>query len=200
MVKNPKKVESKKRIMARQAVNDPSCHHPTEKKEQAIKALELLPGRKLKTLELFSGHGNMTKIYEQYGTVECFDKIMGTGDSYIRFHGLISEKKHYDIIDIDPYGLPCRLFPDIFLLCKPACVLFVTHCKPNVPILSGARKKLFKSYYGIEVPTAQDIESSIKRFALCHWYEIETLSMIEMKTVWRWCFIAKRVKAFTISP
>jgi hypothetical protein len=125
MVKYPEKVESKKKIMARQASNDPSCHHPVEKERQAEQAIHHLKSDKLKTLELFSGHGNMTRIYEKLGKVDCFDKIMGTGDSYIAFHGLISQKKKYDIIDADPYGLPCRLFPDIFLLCKPVSVLFI---------------------------------------------------------------------------
>jgi hypothetical protein len=88
----------------RQQENDPLLHHPVEK----VRQIEyLLEGKsKQKVLELFCGQCNLTEVYKKYGTVEMYDKALGTGDSFKIFHWLIGEGKKYHVIDIDPYGFP----------------------------------------------------------------------------------------------
>ncbi len=62
-------------VRAKQAGNADEVHHPDEKADQLVRTLEKPANLKdFKILELFAGQGNLTKIYEQYGTVEKYDR------------------------------------------------------------------------------------------------------------------------------
>jgi len=177
----------------KQAKNLDHVHHPAHKAVQIELALDLF--RDLKILELFAGQGNLTKIYEKFGVVEAYDKkYLKTGDSYIVFHKLIAEKKKYDVIDLDPYGFPNRFFPDIFLLIEDG-FLFVTMPKPYVNILNGITATHLISYYGEQNPTEQQIIERIALWGLCHWRKVELVSKMDYKSVWRFVFWVKKVKA-----
>ena len=56
---------------AKQKQNADEVHHPDEKINQIRKVLS---GIDLSILELFSGNGNCTKIYSDYGEVLAFEK------------------------------------------------------------------------------------------------------------------------------
>lgn len=178
---------------AKQAQNANAVHHPDEKINQIRSILNAFVD--LKTLELFAGQGNLTKIYQELGTVDAYDKkYLKTGDSYLVFHKLIAEKKKYDVIDIDPYGFPNRFFPDIFLLIERG-VLFVTMPKPYVNILNGITQTHLISYYGEQNPSEQKIIERIVLWGLCHWRKVELISSIDCKSVWRFAFDIEKVKA-----
>lgn len=177
---------------AKQAKNLSDVHHPDEKIAQ-IKSI--LSGSDHNILELFAGQGNLTGLYKEYGNVDAFDKkYLKTGDSYVVFHRLISERKKYSVIDIDPYGFPNRFFPDIFLLIDNG-YLFVTMPKPYVNILNGITATHLISYYGEQNPSVEVIIERIVLWGLCHWRQVELLSSIDCKSVWRLAFAVKRVKA-----
>jgi len=180
-------------IRTKQAYNTDTLHHPFEKSIQIDHVLQGL--KELKILELFAGKGNITSTYNKYGNSEKFDKkYCKTGDSFIVFHRLISEKKKYNVIDIDSYGFPSRFMPDIFLLIDSG-FLFITFPKPNVNILNGITKTHLVAYYGHPNPSKQQIIEKIALFGLCHWRKIELVSEMNLKSVWRFCFNVVKVKA-----
>lgn len=180
-------------IRKKQNDNEISVHHPDEKIKQIINILTGLSN--LKILELFSGQGNLTKIYNQYGKVECFDKkYLKTGDSYLIFHKLVYERKKYDIIDLDPYGFPNRFFPDIFLLINKG-FMFITMPKPYVNILNGITQTHLISYYGVSNPSKEIIIERIVLWGLCHWRKVQLIDSIDCKSVWRFAFSIEKVKS-----
>ncbi len=180
-------------VRKKQGANDDALHHPVHKSEQIEAALD---GKsELSILELFCGQGNLSKIYLKYGTVDKYDKkYEKTGDSYLVFHRLISEKKKYDVIDLDPYGFPNRFFPDIFLLIDNG-FMFITMPKPSVNILNGITATHLISYYGEQNPSLKTITERIALWGLCHWRKAELISSIDCKSVWRLAFSVEKVKA-----
>jgi hypothetical protein len=180
----------------KQKLNANEVHHPDEKIEQIQCALNYEFGlEEISILELFAGQGNLTKIYEKFGIVDAYDKkYLKTGDSYLVFHKLIAEKKKYDVIDIDPYGFPNRFFPDIFLLIENG-IMFITMPKPYVNILNGITQLHLTSYYGKQNPTESEIIERIKLWGICHWRHLDLLDSKNLKSVWRFAFKVKKVKA-----
>lgn len=135
-------------------------------------------------MELFAGQGNLTATYKNFGEVECYDKCLKTGDSYLIYHNLISQKKKYDVIYIDPYGFPNRFFPDIFLLINNG-YMFLTMPKPYVNILNGITRQHLNCYYGESNPPLSKILERIYNFGLCHWRKCDFLDVIDLKSIWR---------------
>jgi hypothetical protein len=180
----------------KQRENSNEVHHPDEKKSQ----IESILGDKndLRIMELFAGHGNMSKIFEKYvgekGFLERYDKLLKTGDSYLVFHKLIAEKRKYDVIDIDPYGFPTRFFPDIFLLMDDGYI-FLTMPKPWVNILNGITRQHHMCYFGEENPSLETIRERIRLYGLCHWRDVQFESIMDFGRLWRFALRVKRVKA-----
>jgi len=180
----------------KQKLNADEVHHPSEKIEPIQSILNTEFGlKRISILELFSGQGNLTKIYKEFGIVHQYDKThLKTGDSYLVFHKLISEKKKYDVIDIDPYGFPNRFFPDIFLLIERG-VMFITMPKPYVNILNGITQLHLKSYYGKQNPSEAEIIERIILWGICHWRHLDLIDNINLGSVWRFAFRVNKVKA-----
>ena len=180
-------------IRHKQETNAYKLHHPVQKINQ-IKSI-LSEDSSYKILELFAGQGNLTKVYEQYGSVEAYDKKhLKTGDSYTLFHKLIHDKKHYDVVDVDPYGFPSRFFPDIFLLMEDS-YLFLTFPKPYVNILNGITQTHLASYYGSSNPAFEEVIERIANFGICHWRKVVLIDSVDLKSVWRMVFKVIKVKA-----
>ena len=200
-------------IRTKQNNNANEVHHPDAKINQIKSVLmDNLGWGDLSILELFAGHGNLTKVYAEYGEVLAYEKkgsvyeslIENTkdcmlvkcnkADSFIEFHRLIFIKQSFDVIDIDPYGFPNRFFPDIFLLINKG-VLFVTMPKPYVNILNGITASHLTSYYGEKNPDEQTIIERIALWGLCHWRKVELINRIDCNSVWRFAFNVEKVKA-----
>lgn len=196
-------------IRAQQKNNESKVHHPDEKTKQIKKFLKI--GKNLKILELFSGVGNLTQIYEQYGVVFCnelnrnkygilCEKFandcikLNRGDAYKFYHKLIADGQIFDVVDVDSYGFPSRFFPDIFKLITDG-YMFLTFPKPYVNILNGITQQHLTCYYGSKNPNLEQIKQSIKNYALCHWRNIEFLDVIDCKSVWRLALKVTKVKA-----
>ena len=198
---------------AKQKDNSDEVHHPAEKEQQVRKILDKDSGwSDLSILELFAGHGNLTKVYADYGEVyaneykkavyeklvtntkECMLVHCNRVDSYRDFHSLIGLNQKFDVIDLDPYGFPNRFFPDIYLLIDKG-YLFVTMPKPYVNILNGITQTHLISYYGEQNPPEENIISRIVLWGLCHWRKVELIDSIDCKSVWRFAFAVEKVKA-----
>jgi tRNA G26 N,N-dimethylase Trm1 len=194
---------------AKQKQNADEVHHPDEKINQIR---NVLSGYDLSILEFFSGNGNCTKVYSEYGEVLAFEKNAAVyeslfqnvrdcalvqcnkADSFLEFHRLIFLKQKFDVVDLDPYGFPNRFFPDIFLLIDKG-TLFVTMPKPYVNILNGITASHLISYYGEQNPSKENIIERIVLWGLCHWRKVELIDEIDCKSVWRFAFSVEKVKA-----
>lgn len=183
-------------VRKQQRENSNSVHHPDEKIDQinwVMRNLNQQSGHTI--LELFSGQGNLTKVFEEFGEVTaCDKKYQKTGDSYLLYHKLISEKKKFSVVDLDPYGFPTRFFPDVFLLIDDG-ILFVTMPKPYVNILNGITRGHLISYFGEHNPDEDTIVERIALWGLCHWRQVELIDSIDLKSIWRFAFSVKKVKA-----
>lgn len=146
----------------KQKENSAAVHHPEEKISQIQEVLKNEYGlEEISILELFSGQGNLTGIYKKFGFVRSLDKkYLKTGDSFLEYHRMIADKQKFDVVDIDPYGFPNRLFPDIFLLIDNG-ILFVTMPKPYVNILNGITATHLIAYYGEQNPLEETIINRI---------------------------------------
>jgi tRNA G26 N,N-dimethylase Trm1 len=200
-------------VRDKQKNNENEVHHPDHKIKQIKKVLAEFAGWCDKsTLELFSGHGNCTKIYAEYGEVianelkaNVFLKLKENTkdlmlvhcnkvDSFLFYHELIALKQKFDIIDIDSYGFPNRFFPDIFLLIDNG-YMFITMPKPYVNILNGITETHLISYYGERNPSYEKIIERIVLWGLCHWRKIEIIDCVDCKSIWRIAIKVTKVKA-----
>ena len=183
-------------VRQKQKINNNEVHHPNEKITQiefVMNNLNFQKGHKI--LELFAGRGNLTKVYENYGSVvACDQKYLKTGDSFLLFHKLIYEKQKYTVIDIDPYGFPNRFFPDIYLLIDDG-IMFVTMPKPYVNVLNGITQTHLISYFGEPNPSEDTIIDQLVTWGLCHWRQVELIDSVDCKSIWRFAFSVKKVKA-----
>ena len=179
----------------KQALHDDDVHHPAEKIHQIR---EFLPKREqpYEILELFAGgeDGNLSKVYREFGTVERYDKKLGTGDSFLQIHRLIWERKTFDVVDLDPYGFPSRMFPHVFQLMDDS-FFFMTFPKFSVNITNRMNDVHQESYYGVASPSMAQVIERITSWGLCHWRAVEFLDSIEFAQMWRFAFRVRKVKA-----
>src|SRR5699024_7543110 len=115
-------------------------------------------------------------------------------NSFREYHRLIADGKKFEVIDLDPYGFPTRLFPDIFLLIEDG-YLFVTMPKPYVNILNGITATHLTCYFGEQNPSSETIVNKIAELGLCHWRKVELLDELNLKSVWRYAFKVTKIKA-----
>lgn len=178
---------------AKQSANDDALHHPDAKTYQVERVLN--GAQDLEILELFTGRGNLTEVYARFGNVEQYDKrYLKTGDSFLVFHDLIFCRRLYGVIDLDPYGFPCRFFPDIFLLIESG-FLFVTMPKPSVNILNGITATHLTAYFGEPNPSLEVILERLALWGLCHWRKVELLDSVDLGSIWCLAFRVELVKA-----
>lgn len=192
------------RQRAKQDANDDAVHHPDQKIRQIHRAMgDFMKERKLtatskpgvKICEFFAGRGNLTREFEQYGQVEAFDqKWLKTGDSFLVFHRLIAERKNYQVIDIDGYGFPSRMLPDVFLLMEDG-LFFITMPKPSVNILTGITAQHLTCYFDQRNPSLDQVLKKLKNYALCHWRDAIPVEIIDLGRLWRIALRVRKVKA-----
>ena len=179
-------------VRQRQKTNNDDAHHPKEKKQQIKQYLE--KKNNLKILELFCGCGNLSELYIEYGDLDRYDKKLKTGDSFRIFHDLISKRKIYDVVDLDPYGFPSRFFPDVFLLIDNG-LLFLTFPKPFINILNGITQTHLYCYYGSTNPTLEEIQQKIAEYGLCHWRKVCFFDVVDLGRLWRMVIHVEKIKA-----
>ena len=179
-------------VRKKQRQNEDTVHHPNQKISQIKTALK--GSSNLRILELFAGQGNLTIEYKRYGMVEAYDKKLETGDSFRIFHKLIYEGRKYDVVDIDSYGFPSRMMPDIFLLIERG-YFFVTMPKPHINILNDLTRTHLVAYWGNDFQSIETIINRIVLHELCHWRQVQLVSKIDLGRLWRLVFEVEKVKA-----
>ncbi len=183
--------EKKKKKVIAQNQNLDSHHHPKEKIKQLDIFKDQISGN---ILEVFAGKGNLTKYYKQYGKVEAMTKETH-GNSFDSIYKLRSERKKYNVIDIDSYGYPSRFFPVVFELMRDKCLLIFTFPIIGVQCINGMVEQNFITFWGSTRPTIGDIVGKITDFALREWRIASLISVVKIKPIWRFAFVITRVKA-----
>ena len=67
--------------------------------------------------------------------------------------------------------------------------------KPYVNILNGITQAHLISYYGEPNPDEDCIIDRIAHWGLCHWREVTLIDSVDLKSIWRFAFHVKKVKA-----
>lgn len=197
-----------------QARNDDRYHHPEEKAEQARRLIE---GNGLEILEMCCGWGNMTSIYAQYGNVLAFDieadrvchvadlgldsVVAVRADSFLEAHRLVYEKKVFDVIDIDPYGLPSRFFPHALELISDG-IMFVTFPKIGVQKLNKITTEHYRAFWGIDTsdPGAycEVIHSKMRDFGMQSYRMVEPTEEIDLGGMFRFAYRVEKRSALDL--
>lgn len=179
-------------------------HHPKEKWEQIEKYIKNDTNY---ILETNCGWGNLTKLYQKYGEVLCYDidkkrvnyinkmqmqdVYAEHGDSILESHRLVGNKCKFDIIDIDPYGMPSRYFPHIFLLINKG-YLFVTLPKLGVQKLNKITAKHLDCFWGVGESNRKQYEDivikKIMDFGMQNYREVVLEEIISVGSVYRMAF------------
>ena len=194
----------------KQSQNDDRYKHTKEKFSQFRNCLcnFNLP-IKPRILETHCGFGGMTEHYANIGEVESydikkerasfvnnrFDNSIGIhADSEIEIYRLVANKRKYDIIDIDPYGLPSRYFPHVFSLINDG-ILFLTFPVMGVAQINKITIRHYQAFWNIELSDKpaylNKIKNKLEDFAFQHKRSVNFLDTIKIGRIYR---IAMRVK------
>ena len=151
----------------------------------------------------------MTDHYSKIADVECYDikKERAASvnlqyenvtaihaNSELELYRLIAHKCKYDIVDIDPYGLPSRYFPHAFGLIDDG-VMFLTFPVMGVAQINKITIRHYQAFWGISLSDKNIyldmIKSKLEDFAFQHKRSIEFVDVIKIGRIYR---IAIRVK------
>lgn len=187
---------SKERIKQGKLKYSDDYHHPVEKIDQLESNIpDHYLDNNVKVLELFAGvngNGNLTKWYTEWlGPVTALDESI-TGDSTLYIHKLIYNKEKFDVIDIDPYGWPTGLFPNIFMLMKKRTLLLFTFPKPGTCVMNCTLESKFISFWGTPRPTEGDVIGKIVDEAKKYWYIPSVIDYRTIGPINRFMFDCKR--------
>lgn len=194
--------------------NDERYHHPIEKIKQINR---ILPKQDFVTLETNCGWGNLTKEYQKIGSVLSIDidkqrtaavnemqmQDVDTicGDSFIEIYRLIGNKCKFNVIDLDPYGLPSRFFPHIYQLIDDGW-MFVTVPKFGVQKINKITLKHLELFWGINQENKsyyrEIITNKIIEYGMFHYRKVELIEDLELKRVYRMAFRVKRESALDL--
>ena len=174
-----------------QKINSNSHHHPIEKVNQLKEFKNFIYGD---ILEVFAGQGNLTNFYKKLGNVTPLTKEI-TGDSFEYIYTLRSQKKVYDVIDIDGYGYPSKFFPMIIEMIKDDGLLIFTFPILGVQNINGITEQHFINFWGSYRPTVGDVTGRVTDYALRDWKLASLLSCRKIKPIWRFIFKIKQEKA-----
>lgn len=197
-----------------QAQNQDKYHHPQEKIDQIRR---ILPKKDLHTLEMHTGFGNLTKIYQEYGSVlgydiegERVDYIQSMcmqdvdvvkGDSQIELLNMVYQRLWFDVVDIDPYGLPSRYFPLVFNLINDGW-LFLTFPKLGVAQINKITVRHYQAFWGFELDQkaqyVEIIQNKLKDYAYQCFRKIEVLEVLDLDRVYRFAIKVKKESALDL--
>ena len=194
--------------------NDQRYAHPIEKIQQIKR---VLPNKELNTLELHCGFGNLTKIYQEYGSVLAFDidqarvdvvnafALEGVdvhkADSIRELHRYVWLKMKFDVVDCDPYGMPSRYFPHVLELLDDG-YLFLTFPKLGVQKINKIMIEHYRVFWGISLQDKDKykeiIIQKIKDLAIQNYRTVEVVECLDLPKVYRFVFSVKKESALKI--
>jgi hypothetical protein len=198
------KYSQRLKINKKMSEGDESCHHPEKKKNFFLKTydedfLDTRSSFKPSCYEYFEGTENSqycTSFYNEANIQTEGNDIVTSGiDSYLLHHKHISEKRKYDIIDLDCFGLPFKFFPQIYMLLNDKAFLYVTSVNYYTPILNWRRKMQFQSYFKKNKPTYKDYSDFIIDSGKAYLFDVKHIGTEELnKRIVRMAFKCEYLK------
>jgi len=187
-----------------QAGNLDRYKHTEEKSEQFYSVIEHEHVADIRTLETHSGFGGMSEVYSRHGSVVAYDisadRVEGLasrglpnvevikGDSEKCLYSLIAGKSTFDIVDIDPYGLPSRYFPHAFSLVKNG-LMFLTFPVMGVAQINKITIRHYQAFWGIELSDKDQYIDKVKAklvdFGFQHKREVTFLDVRKIGRIYR---------------
>ena len=183
--------KSHKIIRKKQSLNLDEYHHPIEK----INQLKKFNFNNSKILELFAGKGNLSKYYNSISNNVLSLSKETTGDSFEYIYKIRSERKKFDLIDIDSYGYPDKFFPVIFDCLKDKSYLIFTFPVVGVNCLNGIMEQHFINFWRSARPTIGDVVGTITDSSLRNWQLAKLVDVVKIKRIWRFVFYIEKQKA-----
>ena len=185
-----------KEIRHKQSINDDDYHHPIEKIEQLKRFEDIFRDKKI--LEVFAGQGNLSKYYNSIS-----DKVFSmskekTGDSFNYIHKIKFDKKKFDVIDIDSYGYPDKLFPVVFDCLTDNAYLIFTFPIVGVNCLNEITEQHYINFWRSNRPTIGDVVGCITDYGLRNWQFCKLVDVSKIKRIWRFIFKIEKQKATLI--
>ena len=191
--------------------DDQKYCHTEEKIEQIEKWLPRLDRHGLAVLETHCGYGNLTKHYQQYGSVLAMDhgegKVEAVKDMHMEdvdvikvdcedeLYRLVAARCWFDVIDIDPYGFPSRLFPHAFSLINDG-LMFLTFPMMGVAQINKITIRHYQAFWGIELEDKEEyVDKIIARlhdFAFMHKRSVEVLDVQRIDRVFRFALRVRK--------
>lgn len=183
--------KSHKLIRKKQSLNLDEYHHPIEK----INQLKKFNFNNFKILELFAGKGNLSKYYNSISNNVLSLSKETTGDSFEYIYKIRSERKKFDLIDIDSYGYPDKFFPVVFDCLKDNSYLIFTFPVVGVNCLNGIMEQHFINFWRSARPTIGDVVGTITDSSLRNWQLAKLVDVVKIKRIWRFVFYIEKQKA-----
>ncbi len=174
--------------------------HTREKSEQIRKYIK----SESNILELHCAFGGLSEFYNLYGEVESYDIkkdrvdfVNGLGlegvvaqkaDSELEVIRLLANKCKYDVVDIDPYGLPSRYFPYVFGLIDDG-LLFLTFPMMGVAQINKITTRHYEALWGISLSDkdiyVEKIIQRLKDYAFAFKCDVSVLDVVRINRVYR---------------
>lgn len=191
-----------------QSQNLDKFKHSEEKRAFALDVLADFKPKRI--LETHAGFGGMTEFYNALGKTVSIDIDRArvehlkslllvnvtelAGDSEREIYGLIHRKERFQIVDIDPYGMPSRLFPMAIELVDDG-YLFLTLPQLGCTQINKITIEHYRAVYGIDI----SLEEHKQRYAdiICariadygFWYkkQVQEVGRIKIGRMYRIAF------------
>lgn len=179
-----------------QSNNEDKYKHTKEKVEILDR---FLIGSNLKVLETNSGFGGLSEFYSGFGHVECYDidekrvrhvNSIGSenidafkGDSEKEVIRLLHQKRKYDIVDIDPYGMPSRYFPYVFGLIDKG-ILSVTLPMIGVAQMNKITIEHLMVFWGVDYKDKESyVDKVIERMSDYAFMQKRSISVLDVSRI-----------------
>lgn len=183
--------------------NQDRYKHTAEKIEQVKK---FITGSGRFILETNCGFGGLTEFYSSFGEVEGYDikkdrvdhvnalghedVIAIHADSEKEIYRLLYSKCVFDVVDIDPYGMPSRYFPHAFGLIDDG-VMFITLPMIGVAQINKITIRHLQSFWGVELSDkdsyVEKVIERLKDYAFMFKRELEVLDVAKIDRIYRLC-------------
>ncbi len=198
-----------------QAQNQDRYKHTDEKLEQIQRTK---PHSVLQVLETHAGFGGLTRYYSQMAYMvtslelkqERVDAIKDLGlsnvsllktDSEREIYGFLYQNRTFDIVDVDPYGLPSRYFPHVFGLIDNG-MLYLTFPVMGVAQINKITIEHYRVFWGIELADKNvyldKIQQRLIECAFMHKRQIEFMDIQKINRIYRLAIQVKKTSMLDI--
>jgi SAM-dependent methyltransferase len=199
-----------------QSTNDERYTHPEEKTDQILR---VLPRKKLHVLETHAGFGNLTQVYQSLGhevlaieidqsrcdeikklNLEDIDVIQA--DSLNEMLFLEYKKLWFDVVDLDPYGLPSRYIPSALRLINDGFLL-MTMPKVGVTQMNKITVKHLEAFWDIKPKSKPNLEevvaAKMETLAFQNFRRCQVVDVVDLGRMFRFAFRVEKVSMVTLS-